>query len=202
MFWKQYLPTLCGYQSYGSCWNSLASEWGWRGEADVDGKQICSSHLSFRCVHPSGSPGPSSLGLPTGCVCLMLRRASSKTSYAHDPSAIFIWDYLRTSQIHTQTRMYGWKRYLVETPQEFRHLCDLIEPVTSAAVCKLQRKRTVSALWGKATVVYSSNHLKWTSKSHYDCGVQESMQARSRIRKSNGGCFSVRLNSSEGLCAD
>lgn len=73
---------LCGYQSYGSCRNSLASEWGRRGGAEVDGKQICSSHLSFRCVHPSGPPGPSSLALPTGCVCLMLCRASSKTSYA------------------------------------------------------------------------------------------------------------------------
>ncbi len=88
MFWKQHLTTLCGYQSYSSCWNSLASEWGWRGGADVDGNQICSSHLSFRCVHPNGPPGPSSLALLTGCVYLMLCRASSKTSHTAESRPI------------------------------------------------------------------------------------------------------------------
>ncbi|RXN29427.1 membrane-associated guanylate WW and PDZ domain-containing 1-like isoform X1 [Labeo rohita] len=41
-----------------------------------------SSVVTRRCVHPSGPPGLSSLALPTGCVCLMLCRASSKTSHA------------------------------------------------------------------------------------------------------------------------
>lgn len=205
MFWKQHLTTLCGYQSYGSCWNSLASEWGWRGGAEVDGKQICSSHLSFRCVHPSGPPGPSSLALPTGCVCLMLCRASSKTSYAAESLPIcYFTPRLPEDLPNTYTDMYvpvktvlGGNAAVIQTSLWFNRACHMC-----GCVQITKKKRTVSALRGKATVLYSSNHLKWTPKSHYDCVVQESMAARSRIRKSNGGCFSVRLNSSEGPCAD
>lgn len=147
MFWKQHLKTLCGYQSYGSCWISLASEWGWRGGAEVDGKQICSSHLSFRCVHPSAPPGPSSLALPTGCVCLMLCRASSKTSQATESLLMCCFTQRLPEDLpNTYTGMYvSWIWYLEEIPQEFRHVCDCIAPVTYCMwLCSNYKEKTNS----------------------------------------------------------
>lgn len=201
IFWKQCLTTLCGYQSYSSCWNILASEWGRR---ELDGKQIRSSHLSFRCVHPSGPPGPSSLALPARCVCLMLCRASSKTSHtAESLSICYSTQRLPEDLPNTHTDIFAnehgtWQKCSRNSDTSESQSQTSIVPVTFAGVCKLQRSLST----GKASVFYRSNHLKWTPKSHFDCVVKESMAALSRIRKSNGGCFSVRLNSSGGPCAD
>lgn len=194
IFTKPYLTTPCGYQPYSSCWNILASEWGWRGGSRTSrgSRFVPVIYLSGVCTSTAHrAPAVWLCRLDVSASCSAEHHQRPLTLQNHYPSALLHGGYLRTSQIQTQTCMsvntvLGGNAGGIQTPLWFnsgRHNCRCVH-------------------FTKATVFFNANHLKWTTKSHYNCVVQESMAALSRIRKSNGGCFSVRLNSSGGPCAD